>query len=167
MKCTVCGVENTIDALFCGECGSPLTEIEIQPGSPPAGMIGFPVAIRLAFSRYSDFMSRSSRAEYWWWFLFTNLAGLVLAFIDGILGTAPLLWGYGLVGGIFYLAILVPSLAVGARRLHDINRTGWWQLLFLIPLLGWIVLFYWAITPSNSGSNRFGRYPISDPRSYI
>ncbi len=165
MKCPTCGIENTTDARFCGECGVPLSrdhqDIEVQMSYSPVGMIGFSDAIRLAFSRYADFENRSSRAEYWWWFLFTNMTGFVAGFVDSLLGTGALFAGYGVAGGIFYLVVIVPSLSLGARRLHDVNRTGWWQLLFLIPLVGWIILFYWAITPSNSGHNRFGYYPLS------
>ena len=164
MNCPTCRKENEPSAKFCGVCGTQLIEESdstFQNTGPENPMVKFGEAIGIGFKNYVNFGGRATRAEYWWWFLFTNLAGLVAGFIDGLLGTGALFAGYGVAGGIFYLVVIVPSLSLGARRLHDVNRTGWWQLLFLIPLLGWIILFYWAITPSNSGHNRFGYYPLS------
>ena len=65
----------------------------------------------------------------------------------------------GTVGGLFGLATLVPSLAVGARRLHDINRSGWWQLLWLLPVIGWIVVIYWGIKKGDDIPNKYGPNP--------
>ena len=165
MKCQACGVETAIDALFCGECGVSLGRghegIEIQSTASPAGMIGFSDSIRLGFSRYTDFVNRSSRAEFWWWFLFVNVSALLAGFVDAWLGTTVFLWERGLVGGIFSIGVLIPTLSVGCRRMHDANRSGWWLLLYMVPILGWCILLYWAITPGNNGPNRFGQYPLS------
>ena len=165
MNCSVCSAELEEGAQFCGVCGTRIEGNDFLPGADQQGdeqpMVGFIQAISLGFSNYFNFQGRATRAEYWWWFLFTNLVGFVAGFVDSLLGTGALFAGYGVAGGIFYLVVIVPSLSLGARRLHDVNRSGWWQLLFLIPLLGWIILFYWAITPSNSGHNRFGYYPLS------
>lgn len=82
----------------------------------------------LPLRRYAEFSGRSPRAEYWWFALFTLLANIPAGIIDAMLGSQ-------LVGGLLSLALLLPSLAVGARRLHDIDRTGWWMLAPLVPLL--------------------------------
>ena len=153
MICQTCAVEYTTNARLCGECGVTLT---------PAGMIGLLDSLRLGFSRYADFVNRSSRAEFWWWFLFINISATIVApMIDLWLGTTELFARRGLVAGIFTIAVFIPTLSVGTRRMHDVNRSGWWLLLYLIPVLGWAVLIYFATTPSNSGPNKFGLYSLS------
>jgi uncharacterized membrane protein YhaH (DUF805 family) len=86
------------------------------------------------------------------------IVGIVLGIVDSVLHTRTTS-GIGIVGSLYSLAVLVPSIAVGARRLHDIGRSGWWQLIGLVPILGWIVLIVWAATAGDSGSNRFGPDP--------
>jgi uncharacterized membrane protein YhaH (DUF805 family) len=102
----------------------------------------FGESISTCFSKYADFNGRAARPEYWWWVLFTFLASAA----TGIVSEA--------VSGIFSLAVLLPSLAVGARRLHDTDRSGWWLLLWVIPILGWIVLIVW-LTQEGKEPNRF------------
>jgi uncharacterized membrane protein YhaH (DUF805 family) len=87
-------------------------------------MVSFPQAVKLGFKNYFKFSGRATRAEYWWWLLFTVLAGIVLNVVNTLTGTM------GMLVFLFELATLVPSLALGSRRLHDINRTGRWLLLF-------------------------------------
>lgn len=99
-------------------------------------------AVKTCFSKYVDFEGRASRAEFWWWFLFTVLTSLLISAV------AP-----GLVG-LFSLATLLPSLAVGARRLHDTNRSAWFLLLWWVPIVGWIVLIIWAVQQPKE-PNRF------------
>ena len=111
-------------------------------------MMGFSQAVTLAFQQYFVFSGRATRAEYWWFVVFAFLGGIVCGITDGLMGTA------GLVGTLFELAIFIPSLSLGCRRLHDINRSGWWQLLWLLLIPGIIVLI-WAATPGDTGSNRF------------
>ena len=89
-------------------------------------MISFIGAIKLGFQRYFDFSGRSTRAEYWWWVLFTFLAAIVLTIVDNILGTNSEDGGGGLITGLWGLATFIPGLAVTIRRLHDINKSGWW-----------------------------------------
>lgn len=88
----------------------------------------FQDSIRTCFSKYADFSGRASRSEYWWFFLFVFIACLVATMISTVV--------YYVVA----LGLVVPSLAAGARRLHDTGRSGWWQLLNLIPLIGFIIL---------------------------
>ncbi len=102
----------------------------------------FGESIQSCFSKYADFDGRASRSEYWWFSLFTFLASLAAGLVSDT------------VGALFSLAILLPSLAVGARRLHDVNRSGWFQLLWLVPLIGWIILIVWT-TQESKEPNRF------------
>jgi uncharacterized membrane protein YhaH (DUF805 family) len=95
-------------------------------------------AVKQGFRKYVDFGGRATRAEYWWWVLFTILAGIVLSIIDSIIGFSDP-WDYGPLYTLFVLATLLPSLAVAARRLHDIGKTGWWQLAwYAILFTAWI-----------------------------
>ena len=121
-------------------------------------MVSFPQAINLGFKNYFKFSGRATRAENWWWVLFTVLAGIVLAVVDTLTGTMGMLVGMWVVQMV-ELAVLVPSLALGARRLHDINRTGWWLLLLFVLVIGWIVLIVWAIKRGDEGPNKYGPDP--------
>ena len=167
--CRQCGAAILrIDSHFCPSCGAEITppssgaEQPPQLPSPTAAselpMVSFPQAVKLGFKNYFKFSGRSTRAEYWWWLLFTVLAGIVLFWlnvVDTLTGTGIM----GLVGFLFELATLVPSLALGARRLHDINRTGWWLLLWFVSVIGWIVLIVWAIKRGDEGLNKYGPDP--------
>jgi uncharacterized membrane protein YhaH (DUF805 family) len=90
-------------------------------------------SIRICFSKYADFSGRAGRPEFWWWTLFTFLVSMATGIVSDMLS------------GLFSLAVLLPSLAVGARRLHDTDRSAWFLLLWLIPVIGWLVLLFWAI----------------------
>ena len=119
-------------------------------------MVSFPDAIRLGFQHYFDFRSRSTRAEYWWWVLFVILTQQALNVVNIRIGI------------LFGLAVLIPGLALGTRRLHDINKSGWWLLMwfgiflirfgiFLIAPV--IVLIVWHTKPSDEGTNKYGPDP--------
>ena len=88
----------------------------------------FQESIKTCFSKYSDFTGRASRSEYWWFILFYFLASAAGSLIHEVLG------------GLIWLACLLPILAAAARRLHDTNRSGWWQLIAFVPLIGIIIL---------------------------
>ena len=109
--------------------------------------------------KYAVFGGRSRRAEYWYFVLFNLIVFIVLELIDALLGTYNFVQGVGLLSGIYALAVLIPTLAVTVRRLHDIDRTGWWIFINLIPLIGTIVLLVFAVTDGTPGSNRFGPNP--------
>lgn len=111
---------------------------------------------------YVGFEGRARRKEYWMFVLFNIIVAIGIAIVDLVLGTSNSLAGMGLLGGLYNLAILVPSIALGARRLHDIGKSGWWQLIALIPVLGWIVLIVWAATEGARGSNAYGDDPKAD-----
>lgn len=100
--------------------------------------------------KYAVFAGRAHRTEYWMFCLFNFIAGFVLGFVEGMIGIGPMLTS------IYFLAILIPSLAVAIRRLHDTNRSGWWLLISLIPIVGSIVLLVFMCLDSMEGDNPFG-----------
>jgi uncharacterized membrane protein YhaH (DUF805 family) len=111
--------------------------------------------------KYADFSGRARRKEYWMFFLFNIIICIVLGIIDGVAGMN--LGGMGLLGLVYSLAILVPSIAVGIRRLHDIDKSGWWVLIIFVPLIGAIVLLVFAVMAGTPGDNRFGPEPAEEP----
>lgn len=114
-------------------------------------------AISAGFGNYVNFSSRAIRSEYWYWTLFIVLISIVTSIIDiAVLGATQ----FSPITTIFSLATLLPSLGVSIRRLHDLDRTGWWILLALIPLVGAIILIVWACTRGSVGPNRFGPDPL-------
>ena len=124
--------------------------------------VNFSEAIQLAFKNYFNLQIRSSRSEYWYWFLFVLIFGLIVDFLDAtIAGSSWLeydeLWGPLTI--IFNLVVFLPGIAVGVRRLHDINRSGWW-LLLSFTVIGIIPLFIWAVSKGTEGKNRFGKNPL-------
>jgi len=114
-----------------------------------------------ALKKYAVFSGRSRRKEYWFFVLFVVIISIVLNIIDGLIGVYDRSMGAGLLSTIFSLAILIPSIAVSVRRLHDIDRTGWWVLIALVPLVGWIVLLVFHVQDSTPGTNRYGPNPKS------
>ena len=112
-----------------------------------------------ALKKYAVFGGRSRRKEYWYFVLFNIIVGIVLAAIDALLGTFSSSSNIGLLSGIYSLAVLIPTLAVTVRRLHDIDRTGWWVLISLVPVIGTIVLLVFAVLDGTPGANRFGPNP--------
>jgi uncharacterized membrane protein YhaH (DUF805 family) len=114
--------------------------------------MGFVDAIKSGFSNYVNFQGRARRSEYWFWFLFTVLLGIVANLIDGMLGMY-------LLAGLATLATILPSIAVGVRRLHDTGRSGFWLFIALVPLVGAIVLIIFFIGDSAPGANKYGPNP--------
>lgn len=107
------------------------------------------------FGQYATFSGRSNRGEFWFWVLDNLLITLAVGLVDSALfGTGP--DGFGIFGGLWSLATLIPSFALAARRLHDIDKSGWWQLLCLVPIIGWIILLVWFCQKPDEGPNRFG-----------
>jgi uncharacterized membrane protein YhaH (DUF805 family) len=110
-------------------------------------------------NKYAMFGGRARRKEYWYFVLFNLLASIVLGVVDGITGTYSEDAGLGLLGGIYALAVFIPSIAVAMRRLHDTGRSGWWLLLALIPILGFLVLLVFMLLDSEPGDNQYGPNP--------
>jgi uncharacterized membrane protein YhaH (DUF805 family) len=109
--------------------------------------------------KYVQFSGRARRQEFWMFVLFNFIITVVLSILDSILGLKMGSGGSGLLSGLYGLAVLLPSLAVSVRRLHDTNRSGWWILLGLVPIVGIIVLIVWYVQDSDPGDNRFGPNP--------
>ena len=114
-----------------------------------------------ALKKYAVFSGRSRRKEYWYFALFVIIISFVLSIIDLLTGAYARTVGVGLLSSIFSLAVLIPSIAVTVRRLHDIDRSGWWLLIALVPLVGWIVLLVFSVQEGTPGSNRYGPNPKS------
>jgi uncharacterized membrane protein YhaH (DUF805 family) len=130
--------------------------------------MGFADAIKSNFSKYVTFSGRAPRSEFWWWALFTFIANIVLSGIDIALfghtivaeGGFTAYTNFSPLAGIFSLAVLLPSISVAVRRLHDTDRSGWWWWLVLIPLVGIIILIVWWATQGTRGPNRYGEDPL-------
>lgn len=106
-------------------------------------------------NNYLNFKGRARRREFWWWVLAVMIGSFVAGSLDQVLfGTPPLETGF--LNGVFTLAVLAPWLGVSARRLHDIGKTGWWQLIGLIPLIGLIVMIYFTVQKGDPGPNEYG-----------
>ena len=126
----------------------------------------FMTAVRTCWSKYVDFSGRARRSEYWYFALFSFLVGLATNIIDAILGT-----DYdgattgGLINTVAGLALFLPGLAVAVRRLHDTDRSGWWILIGLIPIIGWILLLVWFCTDSKA-DNQYGPNPKTGPAGH-
>ena len=111
--------------------------------------MSFPQAIEAGFKNYVNFSGRAVRSEYWFWVLFTGLGQIALTIIGMVIGISVLTV-------LFALSTLLPGLAVSVRRLHDLDKAGWFLLFVLIPLVGAIILLVWACQEGTRGPNRFG-----------
>jgi len=105
-----------------------------------------------ALTNYVGFGGRARRREYWMFALFNLIIAFGLAFVDVVAGTGVLSLLYG-------LGVFLPSLAVSVRRLHDVSKSGWWLLICLIPLIGALVLLYFAVSDGSPGENSYGPSP--------
>jgi uncharacterized membrane protein YhaH (DUF805 family) len=112
----------------------------------------FGESVSTVLSKYVVFSGRASRSEFWWFTLFNFLVNVVASLVDLLMGTE-------LLSIVTTLALLLPALGVAVRRLHDTDRSGWWILITLIPLIGIIVLIVWYATEGMRGDNRFGPIP--------
>lgn len=117
----------------------------------------FQDAVRVCLSKYADFSGRARRSEYWWFVVFAAVASTVASVLDAIIGTR--FGGTGLIQVLVTLVLLIPSLAVGVRRLHDVGQTGWWVLLLLIPVVGAVVLILAFYIRDSAPDNQYGPSP--------
>lgn len=125
--------------------------------------MNFAASVRSCFENYVTFSGRAPRSEYWYWLLFNMIAGWIVGFIEGFYlafnGLEP--DSFIPVGSIILsLALLLPGLTVSVRRLHDIDRSGWWYFMWMLPIIGWILMIYWMVKKGTEGSNRFGNDPL-------
>ena len=114
--------------------------------------MGFGEAISSGFSHYVNFSGRAPRSEFWYWTLFGFILSIIANVVDAMLGIPAL-------SAIVSLGLLLPGISMGIRRLHDIDRTGWWLLLCLTGI-GAILLIVWACFKGTTGSNTYGPDPI-------
>ncbi|MFF2328276.1 MULTISPECIES: DUF805 domain-containing protein [unclassified Streptomyces] len=103
--------------------------------------------------KYAVFSGRARRQEFWMYTLFNIIAIIILAIIDAVIGSTPV------IVAIYYVAIILPTLGVGARRLHDTGRSGWWLLFGIVPLVGEITLFVLMCLEGDRGQNAHGQDP--------
>jgi uncharacterized membrane protein YhaH (DUF805 family) len=118
--------------------------------------MNFAEAIQSGFRNYVGFSGRAARSEFWFWVLFAVLVGIATQVLDGILFGQQ----FGILSGIGALALFLPGLAVSVRRLHDRDKSGWFVLLYFIPLIGFIILLIWYCMRGTIGANRFGPDPL-------
>jgi len=109
--------------------------------------------------KYAIFNGRARRKEYWYFYLFYMLIYIALIIIDVVAGVFSAEAGIGLLSGIYTIALLIPGIAVGVRRLHDTNRSGWWLLIGLIPIIGAILLIVFLASDSKPEENQYGPNP--------
>ena len=119
-------------------------------------------AVKISLARYASFGGRAQRSEYWYFTLFHLLTILLATVVSYLAMLAIPALGIVLYSIVIF-GTLLPHLAVSVRRLHDVNRTGWWYLFGLVPLLGAIVLLVWFCTDGTRGLNRFG----ADPKATV
>jgi uncharacterized membrane protein YhaH (DUF805 family) len=129
--------------------GAPTPPPNDDPLFLPKRGAAFGEAIGRFFKKYAVFKGRASRSEYWWYALFSFLVGIVL---DALQYASR---GFALLSLLWALGTIVPSLALAFRRLHDVNRSAWWLLIALIPIVGWIILLIWYCTDSKPEGVRF------------
>jgi len=121
----------------------------------------------MPLKRYAEFSGRSRRKEYWMFVLFYVMVFVVLSILEGITGLRGTVGPYGPLTALFGLALIVPSIAVGIRRLHDTDRSGWWILIALVPLVGTLILLYFYVLEGTKGPNQYGEDPKGGTNSEV
>ncbi len=116
----------------------------------------FQTAVKTCFQKYVTFSGRARRKEYWFWFLFSFVSIIVVSIIDKNLFLGNAYGKNGPLYTIFLLGTFLPGLSVFIRRLHDLDKSGWWALILIIPVIGFIVGIVWASMKGTVGDNRFG-----------
>ena len=106
--------------------------------------------------KYAVFSGRARRKEYWMFFLFNIIIAIVLGILEGIFGLS------GILTTLYFLAVLIPGIAVSIRRLHDSGRSGWWLLIGFIPVVGAVVLLIFMVLDSKPGENQYGANPKTE-----
>ena len=124
------------------------------------------VSVKTCLSKYATWQGRASRSEFWYFNLFSFLCSLLAQLIDNVLGInfkftdqltgQELSSNGGYIDALVVFGMFLPQLAVAVRRLHDINRSGWWYWLLLVPVIGWILLLLWSWSAGTTGENNYG-----------
>ena len=108
---------------------------------------------------YVDFAGRASRSQFWYFTLFSFLISLAISVVTGIIGSVLNTGIFSLLGVLYSLAIMVPSVCLGIRRLHDTGKSGWWYLISLVPFVGFIILIVFWVMDSEADRNQYGPNP--------
>lgn len=119
--------------------------------------MGFGDAIKTCFSKYVTISGRAARSEYWWFYLFTMIVGTIPTQIGIALESVAIM----IIGLILSLALIIPGFCVSVRRMHDKDKSGWWLLIGLVPIIGVILIIYWFVTRGTEGDNQFGPDPLA------
>lgn len=148
MYCRNCGKQLPDGTQFCSVCGAQqnAAPTSYSHARDPKPSVGFTEALKLYFTRYTDFKGRSRRSEYWW---ATLAIGIIGAIIGAVLPDFSWIWT---------LVVLIPGLAICVRRLHDVGKSGWWYLWILLPLIGSIILLV-QFCKDSEGNNQWGPSP--------
>ncbi|MFI2104134.1 DUF805 domain-containing protein [Isoptericola sp. NPDC019693] len=120
--------------------------------------MSFSDAIKSAFSKYATFSGRARRSEFWYFYLFSVIVNAATNLLDRVLFD-----GNAVLNSIAALALLLPTLAVGARRLHDTDKSGFRLFWAFLPVIGWIMLIVWWVQDSQAGANQYGENPKGAP----
>ena len=138
--------------------------MESTSAGRPAHMMGFSDAVQnVLMNNYANLNGRASRSEYWWFVLFNFIVNIVTFVIDLTLGSM-ITYDMGYVGLIAFLALLLPTVSVSVRRLHDIGKSGWWILLAIIPIVNFIgifVIIVFTIMEGEEQPNQYGNVPTN------
>jgi uncharacterized membrane protein YhaH (DUF805 family) len=113
--------------------------------------MSFLEAVRSGFEHYVRFDGRASRPAFWWWFLFAILVAIAVSAMDGTIFEESMLLTL-----FVWLGLILPSLSVAIRRMHDTDRSGWWILISFIPIIGFVLLLVFYLQKSDPGDNRYG-----------
>ncbi|MHA1128508.1 MAG: DUF805 domain-containing protein [Alphaproteobacteria bacterium] len=126
-------------------------------------------SISTCFNKYISFKGRAQRSEFWWFVLFIVIGSAIAGVFDSamfetrtlMIGGMAVSYNAGWIGTVFSLAVFLPTWGVEVRRLHDIGKSGWWLLLGLIPVIGFIILLVWFIQTGTEGDNDYGPDPLA------
>jgi len=134
-------------------------------GGRPAHIMSFTDAVtNVLMNNYANWDGRASRSEYWWFNLFNLIINIVTDVIDSSLGMGMIAYGVGYVGFIAFLALLLPSIGVSVRRLHDLGKSGWWLLIAIIPIVNFIgifVILVFTLMEGEKQPNQYGEVPTN------
>lgn len=160
--CPYCGrtaVEKPVVHAHAEPSAAPFTPVpaeDLIAQSKPSWFESCLAYFNRAMSRFARFSGRASRAEYWYFFLAVLLLNVMLMLLGLVFSESVLGDLIELLSSVLLLFVLIPSISIGVRRLHDVNKSGWWYLLIFVPLVGPLVLLYWAIQVGDASGNAYG-----------
>ena len=136
-------------------------QVAVTGSGRPTQMMSYFGSIKTCMKKYVDFNGRAAKSEYWWFFLFNIIVSVVTSIVDIYVTDTMLTPTLGTIQAVALFGLLLPSIAVAARRLHDVGKSGWMLLITLIPLIGVIVLLVWLIGEGDAQPNVYGVVPTN------